>query len=129
VPGLVVLQFWVPLRQPLAMGTVVNTVLAGLLVDAALRTLPTPGSLLVRGVFLVVGVVMWAASGAIYLGSHLGPGPRDGLMTGLVSRTGRGLMRAALISGTPAHLHGRQEIPQAELLGVGAAPRCRGQPG
>ena len=38
---------------------------------------------------MVVGVVMCAASGAIYLGSHLGPGPRDGLMTGLVSRTGR----------------------------------------
>jgi uncharacterized membrane protein YczE len=89
VSGLVVLLLWVPLRQPLGLGTVVNLVLVGVLVDVALWVLPTPGALPVRGAFLVVGVVLCAASGAIYLGSHLGPGPRDGLMTGLVARTGR----------------------------------------
>jgi uncharacterized membrane protein YczE len=89
VSGLVVLLLWIPLRQPLGLGTVVNTVLVGLMVDVALAALPTPTSLLVRAGFLVVGVVLCAASGAIYLGSHLGPGPRDGLMTGLVARTGR----------------------------------------
>lgn len=98
VSGLVVLLLWVPLHQPLGMGTVVNIVLVGLLVDVGLWVLPTPDSLLVRGLFLVVGVVMCAASGAIYLGSHLGPGPRDGLMTGLVNRTGRSvrLVRTSL---------------------------------
>src|SRR3954451_23415167 len=53
VSGLVVLLLWVPLHQPLGLGTVVNTVLVGLLVDVALWVLPTPDSLLVRGVFLV----------------------------------------------------------------------------
>jgi len=98
VSGLVVLLLWVPLHQPLGLGTVVNLVLVGLLVDVALWALPTPDPLLVRGVFLVVGVVLCAASGAIYLGSHFGPGPRDGLMTGLVTRTGRSvrLVRTSL---------------------------------
>ena len=98
VSGLVVLLLWVPLHQPLGVGTVVNAVLVGLLVDVALWALPTPGSLALRAAFLVVGVVLCAASGAIYLGSHLGPGPRDGLMTGLVTRTGRSvrLVRTSL---------------------------------
>jgi uncharacterized membrane protein YczE len=87
--GLVVLLLWVPLRQPLGAGTVVNTVLVGLLIDVALWVVPTPQTLVVRGVFLLVGVVLCGAAGAVYLGSHLGPGPRDGLMTGLVARTGR----------------------------------------
>jgi uncharacterized membrane protein YczE len=89
VSGLVVLLLWVPLHQPLGVGTVINTVLVGVLVDVALWALPTPHSLALRAAFLVVGVVLCAAGGAIYLGSHLGPGPRDGLMTGLVARTGR----------------------------------------
>ena len=98
VSGLAVLLLWVPLRQPLGLGTVINLVLVGVLVDVALWALPTPSSLLVRGVFLVVGVVLCAAAGAVYLGSHLGPGPRDGLMTGLVARTRRSvrLVRTAL---------------------------------
>jgi uncharacterized membrane protein YczE len=101
VSGLAVLLLWVPLRQPLGMGTVVNTVLVGLVVDVSLRALPTPGSLLVRTLFLVVGLVLCGAAGAVYLGSHLGPGPRDGLMTGLVARTGRSvrLVRTGLELG------------------------------
>lgn len=89
--GLVVLLLWIPLRQPLGAGTVVNAVLVGVLVDGALWVVPTPESLVVRVVFLVVGVVLCGAAAAVYLGSHLGPGPRDGLMTGLVARTGRSL--------------------------------------
>lgn len=98
VSGLVVLLLWVPLRQPLGLGTVVNLVLVGVTADVALWALPTPDALPVRAVFLVVGVVLCAASGAIYLGSHFGPGPRDGLMTGLVARTGRSvrLVRTSL---------------------------------
>jgi uncharacterized membrane protein YczE len=87
--GLVVLLLWAPLHQPLGFGTLVNVVLVGLVVDVSLWALPTPRSLLVRVAFLVGGVVLCAAAGAVYLGSHLGPGPRDGLMTGLVVRTGR----------------------------------------
>jgi uncharacterized membrane protein YczE len=91
VSGIVVLLLWIPLRQPLGAGTIVNTVLIGSVIDAALWALPTPDVLWVRIVFLVVGVVLCGLAAAVYLGSHLGPGPRDGLMTGLVARTGRSL--------------------------------------
>jgi uncharacterized membrane protein YczE len=87
-----------PCVNPLGAGTVVNISLVRMLIDVALWALPTPGSLVVRSAFLVVGVVMCAAPSAVYLGCHLGPGPRDGLMTGLMNRTGRSLalVRTAL---------------------------------
>lgn len=91
ISGIIVLLLWIPLRQPLGAGTVVNTVLIGGLVDVALWLVPTPEELGLRVVFLLAGVVLCGASGAVYLGSHLGPGPRDGLMTGLVARTGRSI--------------------------------------
>jgi len=89
--GLVVLMLWIPLRQPLGVGTIVNAILVGVLVDGALWLMPTPDELWLRVMFLLVGVVLCGAAGATYLGSHLGPGPRDGLMTGLVARTGRSI--------------------------------------
>jgi uncharacterized membrane protein YczE len=98
ISGAVVLLLWLPLKQPLGIGTLVNTVLIGGLIDATLWLVPTPEPLWLRVVFLVVGVVLCGVSGAVYLGSHLGPGPRDGLMTGLVARTGRSvrLVRTSL---------------------------------
>jgi uncharacterized membrane protein YczE len=91
IAGTIVLLLWIPLRQPLGAGTIVNTVLIGGLIDVALWLVPTPKVLWLRVVLLVVGVVLCGASVAVYLGSHLGPGPRDGLMTGLVARTGRSI--------------------------------------
>jgi uncharacterized membrane protein YczE len=98
ISGVVVLLLWIPLRQPLGLGTIVNAVLVGGLVDVALWLVPTPDDLWLRVMFLLVGVVLCGAAGAVYLGSHLGPGPRDGLMTGLVACTGRsiGLVRTTL---------------------------------
>ena len=89
ISGVIVLLLWLPLKQPLGVGTIVNTVLIGGSIDLTLWLVPTPEALWLRVVFLVVGVVLCGLSGAVYLGSHLGPGPRDGLMTGLVARTGR----------------------------------------
>jgi uncharacterized membrane protein YczE len=89
ISGVVVLLLWIPLRQPLGAGTILNAILVGGLVDAALWLVPTPEELWLRVMFLLVGVVLCGAAAAVYLGSHLGPGPRDGLMTGLVARTGR----------------------------------------
>jgi len=91
VSGIVVLVLWVPLRQPLGAGTIVNTLLIGGLIDVALWAVPTPEAWWARVLFLLVGVVLCGAGAAVYLGSHLGPGPRDGLMTGLVARTGRSI--------------------------------------
>lgn len=86
--GAVVLLLWVPLRQRPGLGTVANVVVIGLVTDAALAVLVEPASLPVRGGLLVGGVVLNALATGLYIGSQLGPGPRDGLMTGLVRRTG-----------------------------------------
>ena len=89
VVGALVLLAWIPLRQRPGLGTVSNVVVIGLAVDAALAVLPAPGSLPIRVGLLVAGVLLNAVATAAYIGVHLGPGPRDGLMTGLVARTGR----------------------------------------
>ncbi len=88
VVGALVLLAWIPLRQWPGIGTVSNVVVIGLAVDAALAVLPAPGSLPIRGAVLVAGVGLNGVATAAYIGARLGPGPRDGLMTGLVSRTG-----------------------------------------
>lgn len=89
VVGALVLLLWVPLRQRPGVGTLSNVVGIGLSVDASLAVLPDVGdSLLLRAVLVVAGIVLNAVATAAYIGVRLGPGPRDGLMTGLVRRTG-----------------------------------------
>jgi uncharacterized membrane protein YczE len=89
VVGALVLLGWIPLRQRPGLGTVSNVVVLGLAVDATLAVVPGPASLPPRVGLLVAGVLLNAVATAAYIGVHLGPGPRDGLMTGLVRRTGR----------------------------------------
>ncbi|MGW5558613.1 membrane protein YczE [Micromonospora sp. NPDC003944] len=84
--GALVLLLWIPLRQRPGLGTVSNVVVIGLVVDATLALLPPGGPLSVRIAMLVTGIVANGAATALYLGARLGPGPRDGLMTGYVAR-------------------------------------------
>ncbi|MBA3303573.1 MAG: hypothetical protein H0U26_06860, partial [Acidimicrobiia bacterium] len=84
--GLVVLTLWVPLRQRLGVGTVLNTIVVGLAVDATLALLSTPSGLPGRWALMVAGVLGMALGSGLYIGAGLGPGPRDGLMTGLAAR-------------------------------------------
>ncbi len=86
--GALVLLAWIPLRQRPGLGTVSNVLVIGVAVDATLALTPAPDALALRVVLLVAGVLLNAVATAAYIGVHLGPGPRDGLMTGLVSRTG-----------------------------------------
>lgn len=86
--GFLVLLAWIPLRQWPGLGTVSNAIVIGLITDAALALLSAPDQLAWRIVFLVLGIVGNGVATAMYIGAHLGPGPRDGLMTGLVRRTG-----------------------------------------
>jgi uncharacterized membrane protein YczE len=86
--GALVLLAWIPLRQRPGLGTVSNVVVIGLAVDATLAVVPAPSALAWRAGLLVLGVLLNAVATASYIGVHLGPGPRDGLMTGLVRRTG-----------------------------------------
>ncbi|WP_246144811.1 membrane protein YczE [Actinacidiphila oryziradicis] len=81
--SVVVCALWVPLRQRPGVGTVANALLVGPTLDLALWALPTPHSLEVRVLFLLVGVPGIALATGLYLGVGWGPGPRDGLMTGL----------------------------------------------
>jgi uncharacterized membrane protein YczE len=88
ITGLVVLLAWIPLRQRPGVGTVANVVLIAVAVDAGLAVLPAPTALVWRIAFLVLGVVLNGLATAAYIGARLGPGPRDGLMTGLNARFG-----------------------------------------
>jgi uncharacterized membrane protein YczE len=103
--GLVILLLWIPLGQRWGIGTLVNTLTLGFVVDAFLRVLPDPDPLALRWPFLLLGIVMVALGIGLYIGSGLGPGPRDGLMTGIAAR-GRplwlvrtGLELTALVAG------------------------------
>jgi uncharacterized membrane protein YczE len=89
VVGALVLLAWIPLRQRPGFGTVSNVVVIGLAVDATLAALPAPGAMPLRIGFMLAGVGLNGVASAAYIGARLGPGPRDGLMTGLVRRTGR----------------------------------------
>jgi uncharacterized membrane protein YczE len=84
--ALVVLLLWIPLRQRPGLGTLSNVVLVGFVTDAALALLPAPEHLAVRAALLAVGILTNAVATALYVGAGLGPGPRDGLMTGLAAR-------------------------------------------
>ncbi|MGV9799787.1 membrane protein YczE [Mycobacterium sp. NPDC003449] len=88
VVGVVVLLAWIPLRNRPGVGTVANVVLIAVTVDATLAVLPAPAAMPVRIAMMVGAVVLNAVSTVLYIGAGLGPGPRDGLMTGLVARTG-----------------------------------------
>jgi uncharacterized membrane protein YczE len=84
--GVAVLLLWIPLRQRPGIGTISNAIVIGLAVDAAVALLPTPHHLAVRWTFLVAGIVLNGVATGLYIGARLGPGPRDGLMTGIVGR-------------------------------------------
>ena len=88
VTGTVVLLGWIPLRQRPGIGTVSNVLVIGLAVDATLALLPAAGSEPVAVAMLLAGVGLNGVASGAYIGAGLGPGPRDGLMTGLVARTG-----------------------------------------
>lgn len=89
VTGVVVLLAWIPLRNKPGVGTIANIVVIAVAVDSTLAWLPAPSAMAVRVAFLVGGVVLNAIATVLYVGAGLGPGPRDGLTTGLVHRTGR----------------------------------------
>ncbi|MFB7876105.1 YitT family protein [Nocardia sp. NPDC056064] len=86
--GLAVLLAWIPLRQRPGLGTVSNVVVIAVAVDVGLWLLPDVRGLAWQGLAMVAAVVVNAAATVLYIGAGMGPGPRDGLMTGLVARTG-----------------------------------------
>ena len=88
VVGVVVLLAWIPLRNRPGIGTVANVVVIAVVVDLGIAVLPAPDAMGIRVAMMLGAVALNAISTVLYIGAGLGPGPRDGLMTGLVARTG-----------------------------------------
>jgi uncharacterized membrane protein YczE len=88
IVGAVVLLAWIPLRQKPGIGTVSNVFVIAIAVDVSLALLPEAGTTSVAVAMLLAGVGLNGVASGAYIGAGLGPGPRDGLMTGLVRRTG-----------------------------------------
>lgn len=88
IVGAAVLLLWIPLRQRPGLGTVSNVLVIGAAMDATLALLPDAHGLPARITLLVTGIVLNGAATGMYIAARFGPGPRDGLMTGLSRRTG-----------------------------------------
>jgi uncharacterized membrane protein YczE len=86
--GVAVLLLWIPLRQRPGVGTVANVLMIGPSAQLALWVIPVQHSLWIRIPLFAAGLLLLAVATGLYVGARLGPGPRDGLMTGLVARTG-----------------------------------------
>lgn len=86
--GAAVLLLWIPIRQRPGIGTISNVLLIGFWADISLWLIPTAQSLPLAWIMLLAGILLNGVATGAYIGAGLGPGPRDGLMTGLVKRTG-----------------------------------------
>jgi uncharacterized membrane protein YczE len=86
IVGAAVLLLWLPLRQRPGIGTLCNVVTVGAVVDLVLAVVPAPHALPVQIVVMLSGVILNGLATGLYIGAGLGPGPRDGLMTGIAAR-------------------------------------------
>ncbi|HEX8471609.1 MAG TPA: hypothetical protein VF633_10885 [Brevundimonas sp.] len=86
--GLAVLLLWIPLRQMPGIGTVANVLVIGTIANVGLQWIPADLPLILRAGLLLAGIVLTGVASGAYIGAGLGPGPRDGLMTGIVRLTG-----------------------------------------
>ena len=85
--SIVVLLFWIPLNQKLGIGTILNALIIGLMIDFCIKYVPTPESYISQLLLAAIAVLTVGMGGGIYLVANLGAGPRDGLMTGLQKKT------------------------------------------
>jgi hypothetical protein len=88
VISLAVLTLWIPLRQIPGLGTILNALIIAAVIDSSLPYLPAPSSGMLQALESVLGIILIGLGSAMYLIAKLGPGPRDGLMTGLQRITG-----------------------------------------
>ena len=82
-----VLCLWIPLRQKPGVGTILNTIIVSIVIDVSLPYLPAPELLVFQILQVIIGVVIVGLGSGFYLIANLGPGSRDGLMTGLQKKT------------------------------------------
>jgi uncharacterized protein len=97
VISFVVLLLWFPLKQKIGIGTILNAIIIGLMIDVCIRYVPTPENYISQVLLGAIAVVTVGIGGGIYLVANLGAGPRDGLMIGLQKKTS---LPIALVRGT-----------------------------
>ena len=85
--SIIVLIFWIPLKQKPGIGTILNTIIIGLMIDVCIRFVPTPENYIYQIFLAIIAVLTVGFGGGIYLVANLGAGPRDGLMVGLQKKT------------------------------------------
>jgi uncharacterized membrane protein YczE len=85
--SIVVLLFWFPLNQKPGIGTILNALIIGLMIDLCVKFVPTPENYIPQLLLAITAVLIVGLGGGIYLVANLGPGPRDGLMIGLQKKT------------------------------------------
>ena len=90
ITGVFLLLLWIPLHEQPGLGTILNATVIGIVVDLTAPMIPDSDLLTVRTTMMLGGVVLIAIGSGFYIGAGLGPGPRDGLMTGLVKHTALG---------------------------------------
>lgn len=86
ITGFVVLLGFIPMREKLGLGTVLNAIVIGVAADVTSELLPTLEAFPIRVLAMMAGPVLIALGSGFYIGAGLGPGPRDGIMTGLAKR-------------------------------------------
>ncbi len=86
IVGALVLVLWIPLRQRPGLGTISNVIVIGVVLDLMLAAFDPASATATRAALLVSGVVLNGVATGMYIGARFGPGPRDGLMTGLAAR-------------------------------------------
>jgi uncharacterized membrane protein YczE len=91
IVGFAVMFLWIFLKQKLGLGTIMNAITIGIAINVFYAWIPTASTYLIGVVYFVVGILINGVGISMYVGGGLGPGPRDGLMTGLVRRTGKPL--------------------------------------
>lgn len=82
----VVLLLWIPLREPYGIGTVLNALIIGVMIDVTAAVVPEAGNTVVASFMLGSGILLIGFASGLYIGANLGPGPRDGLMTGIARK-------------------------------------------
>jgi uncharacterized membrane protein YczE len=86
ITGFVVVLLWIPLRERLGLGTILNVLVIGTVMDLTLALIEPPGATAARWAYLLSGTILFGLGSGFYIGAGLGPGPRDGLMTSLAAR-------------------------------------------
>ena len=86
IVGAVIMILWLPLKERPGIGTILNVIVIGIMIDVWMFVLPNTNNLIIRFLMILIAPILVALGTILYIGAEMGPGPRDGLMTGLAKR-------------------------------------------